>query len=81
VEWIAPGKDMFINSFDISILDDGAMDQLKKEINAGSRAIRIFSAIKYRGLVSDEIFESRYCYGWGQNGTHLAGPAGYNYYS
>lgn len=80
VQWLGPGDERRFASFGRSDVDDLPSD-LKAEINFGHRRIYVYAAIKYRGKFSSAIYESRFCYGWSDQGTYLAGPYGYNQYS
>lgn len=76
--WLAPGDSREFTYFDLTILSD-LDDRTKAEIGRGHRAIRFYSAIKYRGIASPDIFETRFCYGYtAQRGLYMAGPYGYN---
>jgi hypothetical protein len=81
VQWLAPGDERFFTSFDRTVLEE-LVPEIKAEINGGQRRIYIYSAIKYRGMFSPKIFESRFCYGWSSiRGMFMAGPYGYNKYT
>lgn len=81
VQWLAPGDARSFASFDRTELEL-LRPQLKAEISGGQKRIYIYSAIKYRGMFSTKIFESRFCYGWSPTrGTYMAGPYGYNKYT
>jgi hypothetical protein len=82
VQWIAPGKELFVNSFYASEIIGELDEVMKAEINSGNKAIFVYSAIKYRGIVSSEIFENRYCYRcFSKSSLCMSGPYGYNLYT
>ncbi|HEY1986739.1 MAG TPA: hypothetical protein VGG85_15085 [Terracidiphilus sp.] len=82
IEWIAPKQKRMVARFDAGIVNQ-LSDGIRSEISTGNRVLYLLSAIKYRGMLSDTIFESRWCFRWGgpQFGLRLAGPYGYNRYT
>jgi len=80
VPWIAPDGEMRLFNFDWR-----AMEQDIAEIwRTQRRHTYVLSTVKYRGMLNDTKFESRWCYRWygGQyGGLRLAGPYGYNSYT
>jgi hypothetical protein len=82
VEWIAPDAEREIASFNYTALHELPED-IKGAIQRGERWICFMSAMKYRGMLNDTIFESRWCFRWGgeEHGLRLAGPYGYNKYT
>jgi hypothetical protein len=78
VQWIAPSKDMYLNGFSPSLFNE-FKQELRNEINNGDRILYIHSIVKYSGILSEQVFESRYCYGFAQGrGAYMTGPYGYN---
>ena len=81
VPWLAPGEERRFTVFDPSLFDL-LSDEERSALHSCKRLARIYSAIKYRGIYSVTVFESRFCYGWDQvNGTRMAGDVGYNQYT
>lgn len=81
VEWLAPGSEKHLCYFDPSVLSELGGD-LKNDLTGGRRTLYFLSAIKYRGMLNDTIFESRWCYRWAMPpGLFLSGPYGYNKYT
>jgi hypothetical protein len=78
IAWLAPGERRCFASIDPSLFQELGPEFIA-EFNQGIRTIRIYSAIKYRGIITPDVFETRFCYGWGRpRGTYMAGPYGYN---
>lgn len=78
VAWLAPGERRCFASIDPNLFKELG-PQIIAELTDGIRAIRIYSAIKYRGIITPDVFETRFCYGWGRpRGTYMTGPYGYN---
>jgi hypothetical protein len=79
VPWIAPEGEMRLTSFDWVSLRD--------EMKLASEKLKHFyllSTVKYRGMLSEKVYESRWCVRWfGINfgGLRLDGPPGYNDYT
>jgi hypothetical protein len=82
VPWIAPGAEMELASYSL-VLAQELGEKLRSELNVGTKCALFFSSVKYRGMLNDTIFESRWCFRWlGQNrGLRPAGPYGYNKYT
>jgi len=77
VAWLAPGEERCFHSFDPSIFKEFA-GTLRAELNQGLRRFYLYHGIKYRGIITKDVFETRYCYAWGARGFYMAGPYGYN---
>ena len=77
VAWLAPGAKRYFATFDPAIFGE-IPSETREELNRGIRQFRIYSAIKYRGTISHDIYETRFCYGWGPSGLYMTGPYGYN---
>lgn len=80
VQWLAPGDSRFLARFDPTVLND--LDERRKaELATGLRTVRLYSAIKYRGIASPDVFETRFCYGWHDHShsLYMDGPPGYNH--
>jgi hypothetical protein len=79
VPWIAAGGEMQLCRFDWIALGE----ELTYAYQNGQKTALFLSAIKYRGMSGDAIYESKWCFRWlGRDyGLKLAGPYGYNSYS
>jgi hypothetical protein len=81
VEWLAPEGEMHLCHFDANLLGELA-DNIKVEVNDGRRIIYYLSALKYKGMLNDTIYETRWCFRWpSPRGLYLSGPPGYNKYT
>ncbi len=80
VPWIAPEGEMKLTWFDwISLKED-----LKHAYQTQQKFAFLLSTVKYRGMLNDTIFESRWCCRWfgeSHGGLRLDGPHGYNSYT
>jgi len=79
IQWLAPGGSMVIGSYELNALKEGD-PQRWEEVRALKRWMYLWSAVKYRGLSGDRIYESRYCYRVRSAGPQMAGPPGLNSY-
>jgi hypothetical protein len=79
VPWIAPEGEMYLTSF--AWIDLG--EELTLAYRTGQKYALLLSTVKYRGIITDRIYESRWCFRWhgSQYGLKLAGPYGYNSYT
>ena len=73
-----PDAEMEAGTFATSALEEGNPD-IFGEIKTGRRFLYLYSAIKYKGPFTDQIFETRYCFRLTQNGWKMAGDVGYNF--
>jgi hypothetical protein len=73
-----PNAEMEAGTFANSALEEGN-PELFGEIRTGGRFLYLYSAIKYKGPFTDQIFETRYCFRLTQNGWRMAGDVGYNF--
>jgi len=79
IQWLAPGDSMVIGTYELSSLREGD-PQRWEEIRSVKRWMYLWSAVKYRGLSGDRVYESRYCYRVRSAGPQMAGPPGFNVY-
>jgi hypothetical protein len=80
-EWLAPQGEKCLCSFNASFLE-GLAESTRRELNDGRRILYYLSALKYKGMLNDTIFESRWCFSWpSPRGLYLSGPYGYNKYT
>jgi hypothetical protein len=81
VEWLAPEDEMHLCYFDASLVEL-LPDNVRRDVSEGRRVIYYLSALKYRGMLNDTIYESRWCFRWpSTRGLFLSGPSGYNKYT
>jgi hypothetical protein len=79
IPWIPPGGEIKVATCEfIATNSDIAAD-----IQNGRKAVLILSGLKYRGMLNDSRFESRWCFRhWGrQRNLTYSGPHGYNSYT
>lgn len=79
-KWLAPGDDYTADSYNVSYIVEGNPG-LWTELNNGSRQLILMGFVRYRDTISNEIHESKYCYGVASNapsGVYMTGPLGYN---
>jgi hypothetical protein len=79
-KWLAPGDDYTANSYNVSYIVQGN-PELWTELNNGTRQLVLMGFVRYRDTISNEIHESKYCYGVASNapdGLYMTGPLGYN---
>jgi hypothetical protein len=83
VEWMAPKAERQLCYFDWLSIRGAIGPEMLNELNAFRRVILFLSAVKYRGMLSETVYESRWCYKWlgEKNGLRLGGPYGYNKYT
>ena len=80
VQWIAPGKSHPLGAFEPQIMDyieNGAA----KEMSQSLRVMIVYSAFKYRGIHSKQVYTSKYCYRKFPNGLQMWGSYGWNQYT
>lgn len=79
VPWIAPGGEMYLTQF--AWVDLG--EELTLAYQSGQQFALLLSTVKYRGMLTEKIYESRWCFRWlgNQYGLKLFGPYGYNSYT
>jgi hypothetical protein len=77
---IPPGGEMDIGSFNTDAVKKGAPD-IWEEVRTLKRFLYIYSAIKYKGFLSDDVYESRWCFMVRSIGPLMAGDPGYNHYT
>ncbi|HTF69148.1 MAG TPA: hypothetical protein VK638_41355 [Edaphobacter sp.] len=78
-EWVSPRGHTFIGS----VSPKGEIATLRSYSSANPlapSAVWHFGAIIYKGLFSDMLYESRYCYRLLDNHWRMLGPYGYNEY-
>jgi hypothetical protein len=83
VEWMAPKTERQLCYFDWLSTQGAISDEMMKELNSFRKVLLFLSAVKYRGMLSETVYESRWCYKWlgAKNGLRLGGPYGYNKYT
>lgn len=79
VPWIAPEGEMKLCQFEWIAL----ASELTHAYQTGQKFALLLSTVKYRGMLTDKVYESRWCFRWlGKNhGLKLDGPFGYNSYT
>jgi hypothetical protein len=78
-EWIAPEGHTHIGSYRAK--DSLAMiPDMERHIRSSSHLLWIYGSVLYKGLFSNKLYESRYCYRLGNGSWHMLGPYGYNEY-
>jgi hypothetical protein len=79
-KWLAPGDDYIAYSYNVSSIVEGN-PELWTELNNGIRELILMGFVRYRDTISNEVHESKYCYGVSKiapNGVYMTGPLGYN---
>ena len=79
-KWLAPGDDYVVDSYSVSYIVEGDPG-LWTELNDGTRKLILMGFVRYRDTISNEVHESRYCYGIADaapTGVYMTGPFGYN---
>jgi hypothetical protein len=79
-KWLAPGDDYTADSYYVSAIVEGA-PELWTELNNGTRQLILMGFVRYRDTISNEVHESKYCFGVSKlapNGVYMTGPLGYN---
>ena len=79
VPWIAPEGEMYLCRFNWIALSE----ELTHAYQTGQKYALLVGLIRYKGMVTDKIYESRWCVRWLGNkfGLKLDGPFGYNDYT
>lgn len=80
VPWIAPEGEIKLCQFDWIAL----APELTIAYQTGQKFAIFLSTVKYRGMVTDRVYESRWCCRWfgkQYGGLRLDGPLGYNSYT
>ena len=77
IPWVFPDCDMGVGEYPTDALKHGA-PQLWEEIHTVKRWLYLYSAIKYKGPFSEDVYETRYCFRVSANGHVMAGDPGYN---
>jgi hypothetical protein len=77
---IPPGGEMDIGSYSTHYIEEGN-PYLWEEIRTLKRFLYLYSAIKYKGFLSDDVYESRWCFLVRSMGPLMAGDPGYNQYT
>ena len=75
---IHPNDLMMAGEFALSAIEEVNPD-LFREITTSNRFLYVYSAIKYKGRFSDQIFETRWCFRLSKNGWMMDGDVGYNF--
>lgn len=79
--WLHPTGTHFIGELPLNIqrIAPGESIDTMEEIRTGKRWVWLYGIVKYRGLLRDEAYQSRFCYLWTPVGRFVMdGPAGYN---
>ena len=63
VPWIAPDAEMELGSFDWTIMDS-LDEETIRQYRIGAKVALFLSTVKYRGMLTETIFESRWCFRW-----------------
>jgi hypothetical protein len=82
--WLAPEGERNVATFDPTTATSEEIGLRNKvQLTMGSRVLYFLSAIKYRGILNDKVFESRWCFSWSHaKGLYHAGPwPSYNSYT
>ena len=79
VPWIAQDGEMKLCTFEWIALQD----ELKLAYQTGQKFALLLSTVKYRGMLTNKVYESRWCFRWfgRDHGLRLDGPHGYNDYT
>jgi hypothetical protein len=80
VQWIAPGKSHSLGSFQPEIMNFIEEDAAK-ELSQSLRVMLVYSAFKYRGIHSKQVYTSTYCYRKYPVGLQMWGGYGWNQYT
>jgi hypothetical protein len=80
VQWIAPGGSHPLGAFEPEITKsvDG---EASKELTLSLRVMILYSAFKYRGIHSKQVYTSTYCYRKYPSGLRMWGAYGWNKYT
>jgi hypothetical protein len=79
-KWLAPGEGYTADSYNVSYIVEGNPERWT-ELNNGTRKLILMGFVRYRDTISDEVHESKYCYGIASNapnGVYMTGPLGFN---
>jgi hypothetical protein len=80
VQWIAPGKTHFLGDFNPKVMESLRGDAAS-ELAQSLRVLLVYSAFKYRGIHSKEVYTSTYCYRKYPSGLRMWGAYGWNQYT
>ena len=77
IPMVFPDANIPAGEYDVTAIQQLAPEQWE-EIRVMKRLLYIYSAIKYKGPLSDDIYVTKYCFRVGSNGPVMAGDPGYN---
>lgn len=80
VQWIAPGKAYPLGAFDPRIIE-AIGEHSTQELIQSIRVMLIYSAFKYRGIHTTDVYMSTYCYRKYPSGLRMWGAEGWNKYT
>jgi hypothetical protein len=81
--WLAPGEEMQLTYFNWTKAIGSLDAETIRQYQVGDKLALFLSAVKYRGMLTETIFETRWCFRWfgPDQELKLYGPAGYNKYT
>jgi hypothetical protein len=80
VPMIFPDGDMPAGGYSVTVLQQEFPERWK-EICAKKRQLHIYSAIKYKGPLSNDVYVTKYCFLVKSTGAVMSGDPGYNHHT
>jgi hypothetical protein len=77
---VPPGEEMNLGTYPTEVIKENDPARWE-EIRTVKRVFYVYSAVKYKGFLSDDVYESRWCFRVTSGGPQMAGDPGYNQYT